>query len=54
MPDAARYDDVPIPFGSVDPLTGSVAIEKARRLVDGFGVPGDAAIRGPALANVRQ
>jgi len=37
---AARNNDVLIPFGSVDPLTGDVAITEARRLVEEFGVRG--------------
>lgn len=37
---AARNNDVLIPFGSVDPRTGVVAIERARRLVDENGVRG--------------
>jgi hypothetical protein len=37
---AARNNDVLIPFGSVDPLTGPGAIEKAKRLVGDFGVRG--------------
>ena len=37
---AARHSDVLIPFGSVDPLTGPAAIEKAKRLVGDHGVRG--------------
>ncbi len=37
---AARNNDVLIPFGSVDPLTGSAAITEARRLVEEYGVRG--------------
>jgi len=37
---AARHADVLIPFGSVDPLTGAAAIEKAKRLVGDSGVRG--------------
>ena len=37
---AARNNDVLIPFGSVDPLTGAAAIARAERLVDEFGVRG--------------
>ncbi|WP_448002780.1 amidohydrolase family protein [Agromyces bauzanensis] len=37
---AARNNDVLIPFGSVDPLTGAAAIESARRLHGDFGVRG--------------
>ncbi|HEV7956833.1 MAG: putative metal-dependent TIM-barrel fold amidohydrolase [Microbacteriaceae bacterium] len=37
---AARHPDVLIPFGSVDPRTGSDAIELARRLVADCGVRG--------------
>jgi predicted TIM-barrel fold metal-dependent hydrolase len=37
---AARYADVLIPFGSVDPLTGPAAIEQAKRLVGDSGVRG--------------
>jgi predicted TIM-barrel fold metal-dependent hydrolase len=37
---AARHADVLIPFGSVDPLTGAAAIDRARRLVGDYGVRG--------------
>jgi len=37
---AARHNDILIPFGSVDPLQGHAAIEKANRLVHDFGVRG--------------
>lgn len=37
---AARHHDVLIPFGSIDPLTGSAAIERARMLVESYGVRG--------------
>lgn len=37
---AARNNDVLIPFGSVDPLRGAVAIDEARRLVEDHGVRG--------------
>ena len=37
---AARNNDVLIPFGSVDPLTGSEAIELAKRLHGDYGVRG--------------
>lgn len=37
---AARNNDVLIPFGSVDPLTGAEAIELAKRLHGDFGVRG--------------
>ncbi|WP_166982938.1 amidohydrolase family protein [Paramicrobacterium fandaimingii] len=37
---AARNNDVLIPFGSVDPRTGTAAIERARRLIDENGVRG--------------
>lgn len=37
---AARHADVLIPFGSVDPLTGAAAVDKARRLVGECGVRG--------------
>ncbi|HEY5878302.1 MAG TPA: amidohydrolase family protein [Nakamurella sp.] len=37
---AASNNDVLIPFGSVDPLTGAGAIEKAKRLVGDHGVRG--------------
>jgi predicted TIM-barrel fold metal-dependent hydrolase len=36
----AEHADVLIPFGSVDPLTGSAAAEDARRLVEESGVRG--------------
>jgi predicted TIM-barrel fold metal-dependent hydrolase len=37
---AAAHADVLIPFGSVDPLRGSEAIDQARRLVEEHGVRG--------------
>jgi predicted TIM-barrel fold metal-dependent hydrolase len=37
---AARHNDVLIPFGSVDPHQGQAAIDRARRLVENFGVCG--------------
>lgn len=37
---AARNNDVLIPFGSVDPLLGAVAIDAAKRLVEDNGVMG--------------
>jgi predicted TIM-barrel fold metal-dependent hydrolase len=37
---AARHADVLIPFGSVDPLTGTAAVDRARRLVEESGVRG--------------
>ena len=37
---AARHPDVLIPFGSVDPRTGTDAIDLARRLVGEYGVRG--------------
>jgi hypothetical protein len=37
---AARHNDVLIPFGSVDPHQGQAAIERARVLVEDFGVRG--------------
>jgi uncharacterized protein len=37
---AARHNDVLIPFGSVDPHQGQAAIDRARRLVEDFGVRG--------------
>jgi uncharacterized protein len=37
---AARNNDVLIPFGSVDPLQGALAVEGARRLVEENGVRG--------------
>ncbi len=37
---AARNNDVLIPFGSVDPLTGSEAIVRAKRLAEDYGVRG--------------
>lgn len=37
---AARNSDVLIPFGSVDPLTGADAIDRAKRLVEDCGVRG--------------
>jgi predicted TIM-barrel fold metal-dependent hydrolase len=38
--EAAQFADVIIPFGSVDPRTGPLALEKARRLVEEFAVRG--------------
>jgi predicted TIM-barrel fold metal-dependent hydrolase len=37
---AARHNDVLIPFGSVDPLRGSAAVDQARQLVEESGVRG--------------
>jgi predicted TIM-barrel fold metal-dependent hydrolase len=37
---AARNNDVLIPFGSVDPLQGQAAVDRARRLVEDSGVRG--------------
>src|SRR5699024_11759951 len=37
---AARNNDVLIPFASVDPLQGQKAMDKARTLVEDFGVRG--------------
>jgi len=37
---AARHPDVLIPFGSVDPWTGTAAVDRARRLVEEYGVAG--------------
>ncbi|MEO8095085.1 MAG: amidohydrolase family protein [Pseudolysinimonas sp.] len=37
---ASRHRDVLIPFGSVDPLTGVHAVDRARRLVGDHGVRG--------------
>lgn len=37
---AARNNDVLIPFASVDPLQGGKAVQKARTLVEDFGVRG--------------
>ncbi|MDF2896743.1 MAG: 4-hydroxyphenyl-beta-ketoacyl-CoA hydrolase [Rhodococcus erythropolis] len=37
---AATYNDILIPFGSVDPLQGEDAINRAIRLVTDFGVKG--------------
>jgi predicted TIM-barrel fold metal-dependent hydrolase len=37
---AARNNDVLIPFGSVDPLTGEDAIDRAKRLAGDYGVRG--------------
>ncbi|MGB0099863.1 MAG: amidohydrolase family protein [Nocardioides sp.] len=37
---AARHNDVLIPFGSVDPHQGDRAVERARRLVEEYGVRG--------------
>jgi predicted TIM-barrel fold metal-dependent hydrolase len=38
--DAARHNDVLIPFGSVDPHQGPAAVDRARRLVEDHGVRG--------------
>ena len=38
--DAAENADVLIPFGSVDPHQGPAAVERARRLVEEYGVRG--------------
>jgi uncharacterized protein len=38
--DAARYPDVLIPFGSIDPAKGAAAVRAARRLVENHGVRG--------------
>jgi uncharacterized protein len=38
--EAAAHPDVLIPFGSVDPLTGDAACDRARRLVTDHGVRG--------------
>ncbi|MEX5261548.1 amidohydrolase family protein [Kocuria sp. CPCC 205263] len=37
---AARNNDVLIPFGSVDPLQGGPAVERAKKLVEHHGVKG--------------
>ncbi|MGO4613870.1 amidohydrolase family protein [Nocardia sp. 2YAB30] len=37
---AAEHDDVLIPFGSIDPAKGKVAVREARRLVTEHGVRG--------------
>ena len=37
---AARNNDVLIPFGSVDPLTGPEAIDRAKALAEDYGVRG--------------
>ncbi|MFZ3452218.1 amidohydrolase family protein [Arthrobacter sp. 7Tela_A1] len=37
---AARNNDVLIPFGSVDPLTGAEAIDRAKLLAEDYGVRG--------------
>jgi uncharacterized protein len=37
---AARNNDVLIPFGSVDPLTGAEAIDRAKLLAEDYGVQG--------------
>jgi hypothetical protein len=37
---AAEHADVLLPFGSVDPLTGPAAVDRARRLVEKHGVRG--------------
>jgi predicted TIM-barrel fold metal-dependent hydrolase len=37
---AARHNDVLIPFGSVDPHQGRAAVDRARNLVEVFGVRG--------------
>ncbi|MDA2804710.1 amidohydrolase family protein [Nocardiopsis suaedae] len=37
---AARNNDVLLPFGSVDPLQGATAVDRARRLVEDHGVLG--------------
>jgi predicted TIM-barrel fold metal-dependent hydrolase len=38
--DAARHNDILIPFGSVDPHQGQAAVDRARRLVEDHGVRG--------------
>lgn len=38
--EASQHADVLIPFGSVDPLQGAAAVERARRLVEDHGVRG--------------
>lgn len=37
---AARHNDVLIPFGSVDPQQGAAAADRAKRLVEDYGVRG--------------
>ncbi|UOQ59061.1 amidohydrolase family protein [Leucobacter rhizosphaerae] len=37
---AARHSDVLIPYGSVDPRTGTAAVDRARRLAEEHGVRG--------------
>lgn len=37
---AAEFNDVLIPFGSVDPWQGKAAVRRVHRLVDDFGVKG--------------
>jgi len=37
---AARNNDVLIPFGSVDPRTGPTAVDRARMLIEDYGVRG--------------
>lgn len=37
---ACAHSDVLIPFGSVDPLQGAAAVERAKRLIDDYGVRG--------------
>ncbi|MBA8825029.1 hypothetical protein FHX42_002376 [Saccharopolyspora lacisalsi] len=37
---AARHNDVLIPFGSVDPWQGKLAVERVRTLVEEYGVKG--------------
>ncbi|MEV4668600.1 amidohydrolase family protein [Microbacterium sp. LWO12-1.2] len=37
---AAHNNDVLIPFGSVDPRLGAAAVDRARRLIDDYGVRG--------------
>ncbi|NMO00941.1 4-hydroxyphenyl-beta-ketoacyl-CoA hydrolase [Gordonia sp. TBRC 11910] len=37
---AAEFNDVLIPFGSVDPLQGRAAVKRLRALVEGYGVKG--------------
>jgi len=37
---AARHNDVLIPYGSVDPLRGTAAVDEARRLIEDDGVRG--------------
>jgi uncharacterized protein len=38
--DASQYDDVLIPFGSVDPHTGALAVQRARSLLTEHGARG--------------